>query len=312
MVLYSYAPYEDENYKNQKELTYISDDEFQSSIHGPYYKWYHKLYQIICFFLFLGPLRVIISFSSLIIIGVVIIAAHKILRLLNMDLDKYRHINYNIGCIGVRLFIWGLGVGWIHIDGDWDPEARFVCCNHIGFIEPLVIVVSKNVSAVLKKDFKSVPFISDIIDIIDPIYVDRTKECGLTKAVSAQAHNLKKDPIMIFPEGAISNGNYMLKFHRSAFLDNQKVQPVCVRFYTPFCPKGWNTFYWLDQSGLGLICGLFAMPFSYCKVTLLPAFKEDPDNFSPEEMAKKCQLMMANELGIKAVSRSSNELYRVK
>ncbi|OHS93464.1 Acyltransferase family protein [Tritrichomonas foetus] len=306
----SCIPFENSSLKEQTELSKISDEEMAQVKSGPFFTWYQRLFQVLTFVVFLGPIRAVIGIGCFLIMGTIVVIINSILKALKCDLDKWRHFTYNIGRIGVRILMWSLGVGWIHVDGEFDEDARFIIANHIGLLDPLIIVQIKYVSCVLKKEFSSLPFIRDIISVTDPIYVDRSKPCGLTKHIIQQASNMKKDPIMIFPEGAICNGNYMLKFHKSAFLTNYKVQPVVVQFWTPFSPSKWNTFSWLDQGPLELLWNYYSIPFSICRVKVLPAIQIDSENGDIEALATKAQLMMANELGIKAIDRSSNEFYR--
>lgn len=309
--MFTCIPYQNEKYKNQNEQQEISDEEMMNSNKGPFFTWYHRVYQVLMFFLFLGPLRLIVLVVSFIICSIITISWVEIVKLLNFDLNKQRHLIISNARIWLRIFLFCMGIGWISVDGKFDDEARFMICNHIGLLDPIIMIQIRFVSFVIKKEFSKIPVIHNLIDVCDPIYVERSKPCGYTKKIIDQADNKDKDQIMIFPEGTVCNGNYMLKFHRSAFLTNYKVQPIVMQFWTPIMPKGWNTFAFLDQSAIDLVWDHLSMPFSICKIKVLPTIRHDTEKEDIDSFVTNTQLMMANNLGIKAVNRSSHEFFRI-
>lgn len=309
--MFTCIPYQNEDYKNQIKQEEISDEEMHHSNKGPFFKWYHRIYQVLMFFIFLGPIRIILLTISFIICSVVTITVMTLLKALKFDLNKYRHLVIWQARFWIRIFLFCLGIGWIHIEGEFDNDARFMICNHIGLLDPIIMIYIRYVSFVIKKEFSKIPIVHNLIDVCDPIYVDRSKPCGLTKEIINQADNKNKDQIMIFPEGTICNGNYMLKFHRSAFLTSYKVQPIIMQFWTPFLPKEWNTFAFLDQNAIELVWDHLSMPFSCCRIKILPTISKDSENDDPDSIATRTQLMMANQLKIKAVNRSSHEFFNI-
>ena len=310
--MFTCIPYQNENYKNQNEQEKISDEEMMNSNKGPFFKWYHRIYQVLMFFIFLGPIRLILLIISFIICCTITISIVAILKTLKCDLNKYRHMIIAHARFWLRIFLFCLGIGWIHVEGEFDEDARFMICNHIGLLDPIIMIQIRYLSFVIKKEFSEIPIIHDMIDVCDPIYVERSKPCGYTNKIISQAEDKSKDQIMIFPEGTVCNGNYMLKFHRSAFLTNYKVQPIVMQFWTPLMPKGWNTFAFLDQGAIELVWDHLSMPLSICKIKVLPSICKDTENDDADTFATKTQLMMANHLGIKAVNRSSHEFFRIK
>lgn len=305
-------PYSDEKFKNQKKLTHISDEEMRSLKNGPFFKWYHRVYQIITFFLFFGPIRLIGMTLSFVLTAIFIFIASSITKYFNCFSDKSRHIIISISRIGLRTFLWSLGVGWIQIEGEFDPDARFLICNHIGFLDPLIMIQIRYVIFVVKKEFTKVKILKNIIDICDPFYVDRSKNCGQTVEIIKRAQDKNRDQIMIFPEGTVSNGKYLLQFHKSAFLSKCKIQPIVMQFWTPLLPKGWNTFSWLSQGTFELLWDQLSIPLSICKIKILDPIYPDSESENADLLATKAQLMMANQLGIQAIDRSSNELFHLK
>lgn len=305
-------PYSDEKYRNQTKPSHISDEEMKNLKNGPYFQWYHRIYQIICFFIFFGPIRLLGMILSFVLTAFFIFVTSSISKYFNCFSDKIRHIIISISRIGLRTFLWSLGVGWIQIEGEFDNDARFLICNHIGLLDPLIMIQIHYVIFVVKKEFTKYAILKNIIDICDPFYVDRSKSCGQTAEIIKIAQNKNKDQIMIFPEGTVSNGKYLLQFHKSAFLSKCKIQPIVMQFWTPFMPKGWNTFSWLNQSTIDLLWNHLSIPLSICKIKILDPIYPDSENESIDLLATKAQLLMANQLGIEAIDRSSNEFFRLK
>ena len=305
-------PYHDDKYKNQKKLTHISDEEMRGLKNGPYFTWYHRIYQIFTFLLFLGPIRLVAMILSFVLTGAFIIISSTLMKYFNFFNDKIRHVIISIARIGLRTFLWSLGVGWIQVEGEFDEDSKFLICNHVGLLDPLIMIQIRYVIFVVKKEFTKITILKKIIDICDPFYVDRSKNCGQTAEIIKMATNKNKDQIMIFPEGTVSNGKYLLQFHKSAFLTKCKIQPIVMQFWTPLLPKGWNTFSWLSQGTFDLLWDHLSIPLSLCKIKVLDPIYPDSENESADSLATKAQLLMANQLGIEAIDRSSNELFHLK
>lgn len=85
-----------------------------------------------------------------------------------------------------------------------------------------------------------------------------------------------------------------------------------MQFWTPLLPKGWNTFSWLSQGTFELLWDQLSIPLSICKIKILDPIYPDSESENADLLATKAQLMMANQLGIQAIDRSSNELFHLK
>jgi hypothetical protein len=106
----------------------------------------------------------------------------------------------------------------------------------------------------------------------------------------------------------MTNGESILKFHTGGFLTKQPVQPFTIRYWQSFVPKGWNTNAYTEPNFLLYAFGLLAMPWSVVTIDLLPVIYPG-ENETPEELATRAQLAIANSLMVKAVNRSSSEIF---
>jgi 1-acyl-sn-glycerol-3-phosphate acyltransferase len=231
------------------------------------------------------------------------------IRILHIQRDRFKTFLLRIAQLGFRCLFFAFGHLYIKVNGKIDKDARVIVSNHTCFHDAMIIICCRDASVVAKIEFQSV--FMWLFDIIDPIYVRRDQHGGQTQLVKDHINNKDLLPILIFPEGTITNGDVLLKFHRSPFLSEHKVQPMMIRYWMPFVPKGWNSFAWTHKSTLSFFWSVLSMPFSFVVVDILPSSSIQQYE-SVDAMAEAVQLQCANALGVKAVTRSSNEIFMKK
>lgn len=311
MPLFSIVPYSSAENKNQTHPTPMTFDELQHQVQAPTYTWRQRFFQVVCFFVFLGPLRILLLILSIVFVSLIVFTLRFIFVSLGYD-TSCSMISWPLVRYGVRLFMAAFGIVWTHCDGELDPKSRILICNHIGFLDPLCFVGRWKVTFMAKKEFASIGVLRTLIDCIHPLYVDRTKSCGATQQIKNHAENPNEWPLMIFPEGTIAGGDIMLRFHRGGFLTNCQLQPVVLRLITPLLPKRWNSHLWVGDSGLGLLWQMLSMPFTICWIKWMTPIVAGEEKGDPEQFAERTQLLMANELGVKAVDIGSDRLFHQK
>lgn len=310
MVISSVIPTVHEEYSHQTKLSDVTDEEFESIVSPPKFKWTHHLYQFLCFILFLGPIRLIVgvlcfSFCMLIV---------YLIRIGINFLGFYPHYNViNSFCvqiirIGFRFLFFAFGVIWIQVNGKLDNEARFVISNHVSLIDWFVILILRNVTFVINKDFASNSFFRTICNSFEPVYVSKLSS-GAQKQIIDSADDNDKYPVLLFPEGTTTNGEALLQFQKQAFLTPYKVQPMLIRYSLPLVPPGWNTVSYTNQSLVSYIWQLISLPFCIIYVDAIQSIsmeaegKADIDTFTTN-----AQIIFANHLKTKAISRSKADI----
>jgi 1-acyl-sn-glycerol-3-phosphate acyltransferase len=311
MPLYSIVPYSSPENKNQTHLSPMTYDELLDQLKAPAYTWYQRVFQIVCFFVFLGPLRILLLMISIIVVSSIAFTLRFIFVSLGYDTSRLL-FSWPLLRYGVRAFIAAFGIVWTNSEGELDPKSRILICNHIGFLDPLCFIGRWKVTFMAKKEFASIGVLRTLIDCLHPLYVDRTKSCGATGQIKNHAKNSDEWPLMIYPEGTIAGGDFMLRFHRGGFLTNCQLQPVVLRLITPLLPKRWNSHLWADQSGLGLLWQMLSMPFTICWIKWMKPIAGGEEQVDAEQFAERTQLLMANELGVKAVDIGSDSLFHQK
>lgn len=308
--LYSSIPNYIPEYTHQTELSNVSEEEFMQAWDPLEYKWYQRVYQVICFFVFLGPIRALIGFTIFILIDCIIVLIRLLIRAFHLPMDTGKQICISIANFGFRFLLFAFGIIHIKVNGKIDPKTRIIISNHTCYVDPMIISCIHHVCVVMKSEVASSQVVKILMEIIDPIYVNRSVHTGVTKIIVDRANNLNSNPVLVFPEATMNNGNHLLKFHRGAFVSHQKVQPFCIRYWQPFVPRDWNTYAWTEPTLFPYLLEILAMPFTFVSVDILDPISLDVEgNGDVNKFATYGQLYMANHIGVKAITHSSNEIF---
>ena len=310
MGIYSVVPSIHEEYSHQTKLSDITDDEFEKIISPPKFTFIQRLYQFLCFLIFLGPIRIVIGLVGflfcmtlvyLIRIGVAFLGLYPRNPILNA-------LCLRIIRIGFRILFFSFGAIWVNVNGKIDHEARFVISNHVSLIDSFVILILRNVTFIINKKYQQNSFVRTIAETFDPVYVQKSKG-GAQKDILDSADDNNRNPVILFPEGTTTNGEALLQFQKQAFLTPYKVQPMLIRYSLLFVPSGWNTIAYTNQSIAGYIWQLVSLPLCIINVDSIQSIsmeaegKADIDTFT-----MNAQIIFANHLKTKAVSRSKSDI----
>lgn len=304
-------PIFDPTMQNQEKLSSVTDEEIiQASKYE--FQWYHRLFQVICFTLTLGPLRIGIGVFCFFYAVYVSRFFRWIFRKLHLNFEFGKKFCFRFVQWTFRIYCFSLGIIWTKVKGTLDKEARFLISNHISVMDSFIFLKEMGITPVMKSEVQSVKLLEHVLECVDPVYVNRDKQCNQSAMLIERANNPIRYPVLLFPEGAISGAKFIPKFHRSSFLTPHKVQPVLLRYHMPFVPSRWNTYCWADFSFWEHIWDLASMPFSYITLEFLPVIQNT--SFEPNDVelfAQKTQIMMANGLGMRAVEQDNHYVLNV-
>ena len=138
-----------------------------------------------------------------------------------------------------RAFLWSLGYWWIKIDDRRDgaarraPERILIAAPHTTILDPIVLAYLELPCSVARKEVKSMPIFGAIASSLQCIYVDRDDPQSKRRAIaSIKARTIEEGwpPLLIFPEGACTNGDSLISFKPGAFLPGAPVQPVVLHY----------------------------------------------------------------------------------
>jgi 1-acyl-sn-glycerol-3-phosphate acyltransferase len=156
---------------------------------------------------------------------------------------------------------------------------------------------------------KSFPFAQRLIKVWDGAFVDRSSG---SDHMSNQILDWQRDPsrlpIAIFPEGKVTTGEGLLGFRSGAFLGDEPVQAVGIRYKMWFTPKGMSTPAWLENQIGDYFWQLWGIPFITVEVTVLEPL--DLKGLTPKEKAGTVELQLANYFGCRAIKKTNKSLFR--
>ena len=169
------------------------------------------------------------------------------------------------------LFI--LGYVWIGSKGKpaSPSEAPMVVCNHVGFVEPIYMIVAFLPSPVGAEENLVLPIVGVICQALQAVPVrrnDRASRGELVRTMKRRCESPRWPQIVVFPEGTTTNGQSLITFKSGAFIAGTAVQPVFMRF-----PSGSRVNpAWVScgPTPLQLVLRLLAEPFSRAYVEYLP------------------------------------------
>ena len=198
-------------------------------------------------------------------------------------------------CTGVTVLFMGSGCIYVHgerpkicykkyLGTDWEPDYDYKRCGsvvstHSSFLDIMCHAMTQLPCFIAKQEVKNIPSVGPIAIASQCMFVDRHSAIN-KKQIQQQTIERQKlceenpnyDPIVIFSEGGTTNGRYLIKFKKGAFVGLRSIFPKVYK-YNSFC----------QSQCTGVIDGLAhylmggCIPFSYVSRIELPIFR--PNDF---------------------------------
>ena len=310
--MYSEIPQRVAGYDDQTQLTPINDDEFDNLFKPNNYTKFQKFYQIFCFFLFLGPIKIIFAsvfFTAFFILVLIL----PLVRPFFPNNNTFKLFCHTILQPTVRLMFYGMGFLRIKVNGTMHPECRFIVANNLTLVDSILLFTLFPMSLVCNEKLTTNYFVRKIRYVLDLIFVDTKKTSSITQALYEYASDPSFLPVVVFPEFKPTNGNAILKFEPVAFASEYYVQPVTIRYKLWLTPKNWNSMCELHKTCVENLWGFFSTPWITVDVSFLnPQFWKESDAVHPKKRASQTQLLIANTLSVPAVDRSGSYVWNPK
>lgn len=137
-----------------------------------------------------------------------------------------------------QLGLWILGFKVHYEWGDFDPHAGrnyFVVCNHLSYLDVLVIAAQFPSVFVTSREIQETPFLGWITDLGGCAYVERRNKLKLPQEIVEIADIIRSGVnVVIFPEATSTSGEMILPFKRPLFACAIKakvpVLPLCINY----------------------------------------------------------------------------------
>ncbi|XP_045495804.1 lysophosphatidylcholine acyltransferase isoform X1 [Colias croceus] len=175
-----------------------------------------------------------------------------------------------------------------------------VIAPHSSFFDAIAIVCLGAPSVVAKADTARLPFIGQLINYTQPVYVwrdDPNSRQNTIKEIIERATSKEDWPqVLIFPEGTCTNRSCLITFKPGGFYPGVPVQPVVIRYPNA---KDTVTWTWEGPGALKLLWLTLTQVHSSCEIEFLPVYyPTEEEKKNPKLYARNVRDVMAKALGI--------------
>jgi 1-acyl-sn-glycerol-3-phosphate acyltransferase len=184
-------------------------------------------------------------------------------------------------------------------------EPYLIAGNHVSDFDTFAMwMVMPRFHTITGAHLKVIPIVGNVYSRLDAIFVAPTPESrGEVKAKIQELVKTDPNPILIFPEGGLTNGKAgTMMYHRFVFSLDIAIVPAAISMSDPwpvyhdYIGSTWaKNFFWF----------LF-VPFHVFDITFLPSQKRN-ENETQEEFAVRVQKLTSSSLGIEATSFSYSD-----
>jgi 1-acyl-sn-glycerol-3-phosphate acyltransferase len=151
--------------------------------------------------------------------------------------------------LNVRTTVEGAG-------NDLSAGGHYIVCNHLGYLDGIVLGSLFPVIFVTKLEVKRWPVIGPLLTLLGTIFVDRQNKHGISTVVERISMALRPGThVLIFPEGTSTNGERLYPFQSSFFaaplMARAAVVPLTLTYESidrqPVTPANRDRVYWYGE-----------------------------------------------------------------
>lgn len=308
MKLYTEVPYDYEEYHDQKDQIEISESEYYAL-----FKQIQndnrllKIYQFFCFIVFLGWFRIILTALATLLYYLCVSVLYYLYYLFPTK-SSFLFIAPKCLTIPLRLMLFFNGIVKINYYGKKDKTAKIAVCNHLTMMDSIAVLYTTPCCFVSMDSLKNIDFFKKSTRVYNALFVNRKESGGFAQKIPGFIKE-NQFPLVVFPEGKVTNGEGLLGFRTGAFTaEGVKIQPLTIRYRMYFTPKGMASPSWVQSNILAYLYTVYSIPFMTLDITFHEAL--DFKSEDPVEKARKIQLIMANYLGTKAIKNTNKDFFK--
>ncbi|OHT01637.1 Acyltransferase family protein [Tritrichomonas foetus] len=312
MPLYTSIPIDLPEYHNQTKRIEPTHEQFLSLFDEAKPSTIIKIYRFITFIVFMFPIKIIFMLFGIVYFSLTIqILGHIAPYIKNKS--RFRNVSFYITWPGVRSALLGAGIVWISRTGTLRPNTRTMVSNHLSISDCIVLMTQFPLCILAMKGLASSSFIQAITHVFELIFVDRTQfGCHISHEIVKTQEDKSHLPLMIFPEGKITNGTGLVGFRSGAFVSDEQVQAVAIRYNMWLTTRDMATIAWLEPNMKLFIYQLLAIPFTTVNVDVLEPLDLREEKLTPKQKAEKVELQMANFFGCPAYRKTNKSIFKGK
>lgn len=245
----------------------------------------------------LVPLRLLAAFPLLAISYLVVASGALFFNVTAKNNQRPRgklYVLWQVGSLKIlfRPLMWCLGITTLHrrkikisdVIANYQPvrqtkgPAPIVVSNHTSWLDCFFYLML-NVSFLAKAPIAAIPFVGTFAVARQCIFLDRSSlenrntVLNLIKqrAQRVASHN-DISPLLIFPEGTVTNGRTLMNFKRGAFASGERIKICVLKYNTRPLEYVWST---------SNITTIYSMFFGMSQLVNTVEFVEFEDDFDP-------------------------------
>jgi 1-acyl-sn-glycerol-3-phosphate acyltransferase len=298
----------DPSLQSQTAQSSVTEEEFQAGITPEKCTITDRIIQILLFVFCLGWVRLIL----LIVVNLTYFAL-MIPVLIWADYEPIcqylRTPGITLTRVYIRCLYFCFGIFWIKREGEIDESARASFFNHQSIIDGPLLYMYRPFIVIGMAKLKRVPVFGKILIGSQAVFVDRAKSEGQSTIMMKIMEDDRRMSLAMAPEGKTTLGRYLLQFRTGGFLAAKPVQPVTIRYYM-YGAFAKTTLSWVVGGIREWLWRVLCTPCVVAHIRYLPVLKGDEYfPMTPKDRALKCQLVMANSLGVRAIDRDSKSIF---
>lgn len=133
------------------------------------------------------------------------------------------------------------------------PEEGLIVCNHLGYLDCIVIGAHTPLVFVAKSDVRYWPVIGRLLESAGTILADRSRRTSTAQTSQEMLHAMESGlPVIFFPEGTSSDGSGVLPFKPALLqvaLDTHKpIIPAAISYEATSGDLKNDVCYWGDHT----------------------------------------------------------------
>lgn len=309
MKLYVECPTDHPELHNQTELSDMSDKEFMSLFEPLHPSIPIRIYRFLCFILFFGPFKMLfcVLFFFIYFVVVTILPIFRPRFKTNRDFKGWA---FGVCKPIVRMAIFFMGIVRIDVKGEPHPDTRTYVANHLSLVETLLILHQFPICYLAAAYLKNSTFVLHHEKVFDLVFVDRSKHQNISQQIQDIQNDPMLLPVVVFPEGKVTNGEALVGFRSGAYLSPTLVQPIAIRYKMWLTHPQMSTVAWNEDNIPLYLYQMFAIPFMTVELNVLTPINWKGSDKTANEKAAESELQIANALGTLACSRTNKDLFK--
>lgn len=261
--------------------------------------------------IFLLPIRFLMALPWLAILFVLVLVMKLAFNVNVKNNQTPRGNFYLFWQVGVfkifmRPLLWSFGITWIHhrklritdVLASYKPvrdvrgQAPIVVSNHTSWMD-MFFYLMFNVSFLSKAAVAKTPYVGMYAVARQCLFLDRESEEDRSKVMSLIQQRTERvvshgdvSPLLIFPEGTVTNGRSLMSFKRGAFVTGDPIKIFTLKYNTAPLQFVWS---------ISNMNALFTVIFGMCQPFNTLELTEYEDNFDPQWVYKTKQIDQHDE-----------------